>query len=103
MFQIWIDPVQQSCDELNKMLKVLDGCQDKAESAVKALESMHGFEKVISVGRKQTKKLKEERRLLQKESKVLEDILLNYRLCENRMLLNGEESFLKNRMSAEYK
>lgn len=98
MFQILIEPIQQSCDELGRMFRIIDECQNKTESAIRVLESMHGFEDIIPACRRQRNAIRDEGDLLRRETKVLGDALINYRQYENRMLQNGEEGLVRNQI-----
>ncbi len=97
MFQIYLEPIQQACEELERQQRSCSQVRDQVDSALHGLESMKGFDAVIQRLRTQRSHLDEEIHQHSIMMRSLGNLLLLYRTTENRILDAGEEGIAVNR------
>jgi len=92
MFQIYLEPVWQAWEELGREWKTFRQANDEVDSAIQALQSMRGFESVIPRCREQKEQMDMAREQLRQMEEGLENVILHYKVYEDRIVDNVEKS-----------
>lgn len=96
MFRIICEPVEESCNQLQRQMRQLDQIRGTTEDVMRSLRSMSGYDEVIYACRKECEKLDSEYNGMQDMTRGLGNVVLTYRNAENRIIQNGEMSIQMN-------
>lgn len=92
MFQVIIIHLYNSCGQIEKQVRALQGVAQELESIVPAVNALPGMEEIAGRLVGQLEQVREEERLLRQMLQVLNKILLNYVSCEDRLINEFEQN-----------
>ena len=97
MFQIYLEPIQQACEELERQFKIFRASSEEVDNVIRVLQTMEGFEEPISRLRDQKRRLQTEMSRMEQMMKGLGNIWIHYRNYENKIIDYCENGMMINR------
>lgn len=97
MFQVYLELIQQACEELERQLKLFQRNAGEVRRVIRVLKTMKGFEDQIDACKRELRQMEDEQEFLTQMLKGLGNVLMMYRNYENRIIASGEDGLVQNR------
>jgi len=90
MFRIRVGQAEEAYRELEQQVRELGASLEEVERVLRGLKTMSGLEGVTGQCERERERLAEEGRAMRRLLMGLGKVLLSYKMCENRIVDNGE-------------